>query len=70
MTTFQPGLKDVKVYFRGRALSGVTTGVTRTCQLEGCGARRLGVRWPDGKITYPCTKGMTWNEEERAWEIQ
>ena len=37
---------------------GKPTGGTRYCTLEGCNGLRLGVRWPDGKITFPCLKGM------------
>lgn len=46
------------VLSRDRKLRGVLTGGSRRCQLEGCTGRKLGVRWPDGKITWPCTKGM------------
>jgi len=35
-----------------------TTGGTRPCRLEGCLGVRVGVRWPDGTLTWPCTKGM------------
>lgn len=31
---------------------------TRRCRLEGCLGRCIGVRWPDNKLTWPCTKGM------------
>jgi len=37
---------------------GVKTGGSHFCQLGGCGGQRIGVRWPDGKITYPCSKGL------------
>lgn len=37
---------------------GFLTGGERVCSMEGCGGRRLATRWPSGKITYPCTKGM------------
>ena len=37
---------------------GVPTGGTRFCPLEGCGGLRIGVRWADRKITWPCTRGM------------
>ena len=32
----------------------IATGATRPCQLHGCGQRRIAVRWPSGRITYPC----------------
>jgi hypothetical protein len=31
---------------------------TRRCQLAGCTGRCVGVRWSDGKLTRPCSKGM------------
>ena len=31
----------------------------RDCTLEGCRGTRIGVRWPDGKLTWPCSKGCT-----------
>jgi hypothetical protein len=37
---------------------GRLTGGSRNCRLEGCTGRRLEVRWPDGKLTWPCSKGM------------
>lgn len=53
-------LPGIKVYARKETLPrGVTTGITKVCMLEGCSGARIGVRWPDGKITWPCSKGMT-----------
>jgi hypothetical protein len=37
---------------------GKCTGTVRRCPLEGCGGIRIGVRWPDGKITWPCSVGI------------
>ena len=37
---------------------GTYTGITRFCTLTGCNGRRMGVRWRDGKITWPCSKGI------------
>jgi hypothetical protein len=47
---------------------GVLTGSERSCSMEGCTGRRLGVRWPDGKLTWPCTKGMLF-EPRKGWQI-
>lgn len=47
---------------------GHATGGQRDCNLHGCRGVRIAVRWPDGKITYPCTKGMT-KHEDGSWEI-
>lgn len=30
---------------------------SRRCRLEGCTGVRIHVVWPDGKSTYPCSKG-------------
>jgi hypothetical protein len=38
--------------------TGTLTGGKRQCQMEGCYATRIGVRWPDGKLTFPCSAGM------------
>lgn len=29
------------------------------CQMEGCTGMRMRVLWPDGKVTYPCSKGCS-----------
>lgn len=38
--------------------AGFTTGSYHNCQMDGCNGVRLSVKWPDGKHTFPCTKGM------------
>ena len=30
---------------------------SRKCAMEGCTGMRIHVKWPDGKSTYPCSKG-------------
>lgn len=30
----------------------------KACTLTSCRGTRLGVRWPDGQLTWTCTKGM------------
>jgi hypothetical protein len=37
---------------------GILTGNTRACTMEGCPGTRYDVKWPDGKITRPCGKGL------------
>lgn len=49
-------------------LRGRLTGGSRVCPLEGCPGARLGVRWPDGRLTWPCTKGMILCADGH-WEI-
>lgn len=59
-----PGFEVVS---RDGKIKGQLTGGSRTCQLEGCLGRRLGVRWSDGTLTWPCTKGMTLRK--KSWRI-
>ena len=63
----QVGDKGVRVWARGKKSKGVTTGATRTCMMEGCLGRRVGVLWEDGKHSYPCSKGM--DIKGNAWII-
>ena len=64
-------VKGQKVY--GRKIGkrkppvGRTTGATRICRLAGCGGMRMVVKWEDGRVTYPCAKGMAWRGD--AWQI-
>jgi hypothetical protein len=54
------GAKDIPVFARdAMEPTGLTTGGTRHCALEGCTGLRIGVRWDNGRLTYPCSKGMT-----------
>jgi hypothetical protein len=62
--TFAAGLL---VYSRDAKHTGRLTGSTHSCSLESCRGWRLGVRWDNGKITYPCTDGMTFRK--RSWRI-
>lgn len=48
--------------------SGVVVG-SRRCQMAGCLGLRLIVRWPDGRHTMPCTKGMTQDNHSGNWQI-
>ena len=58
----------VGVVSRDHKYSGVTTGSTHKCRMEGCLGLRVSVRWSDGKITYPCSKGMQVMSDGR-WHI-
>jgi len=49
--------------------AGSVTSSSRRCQLAGCSGRRIATRWPDGKVTYPCSKGMKWDERRNAWIV-
>jgi len=39
---------------------GVVLSVSenRHCGVEGCRGRTLIVKWPDGKRSFPCTRGL------------
>ena len=67
------GLIDLRlgdvVVSRDGISKGKTTGGERICSMEGCRGTRLGVRWRDGKLTWPCTHGMTWDTNENVWKI-
>jgi len=56
------------VVARDGELKGALTGGIYHCRLEGCTGRRLGVRWPDRRVTFPCTEGMEWTG--RRWKIR
>lgn len=51
-------MKPIKVYSRDRLQVGTCTGSAYRCRLESCKGDRIGVRWADGRITFPCTEGM------------
>lgn len=50
--------KGTVVHSRDGKLKGKLIGGSRICRLEGCRGKQLAVRWENGKLTYPCTKGM------------
>lgn len=47
-------------------VEGRTTGATHRCQMEGCTGTRITTKWPDGRVTHPCSKGMDY--EDSAFE--
>jgi len=51
---------------------GYTTGGERPCTVEGCRGHRIGVRWEDGKMTFPCTEGMEYRNNARFnyWKLR
>lgn len=56
--------KAITVLSRDGRLTGKTTGGQRQCQMEGCTGSRIGVRWKDGTLTYPCTHGMVFCQND------
>jgi len=69
MSTAEPFVVPEIVLSRDMKLTGTCTGGTRRCPLDGCTGLRVGVRWPDGKLTWPCTKGMRKLSPEK-WKIE
>ena len=48
-----------KIFARkGCRMVGRSTGTFRPCTLEGCIGLRVGVRWSNGRLTWPCIRGM------------
>ena len=50
--------KGERIYSRDAAQDGYATGSTHLCGMEGCTGRRVSVKWPDGRHTFPCSKGL------------
>jgi hypothetical protein len=62
-----PYAKGTLIYSRDAKHRGRLTGSRRLCSLEGCRGERLGARWNNGKITFPCTNGMVFLK--RSWRL-
>ena len=56
----------IKVTSRTGNIVGKTTGKTRLCRDKGCTGIRIGIKWPDGKITFPCSTDMTFSPKGEA----
>ena len=57
------------IYNRDGTDKGTVTGTYTPCQMEGCRGRRVWVRWPDGKLTKPCSRGLEFDKGLNAWKI-
>ena len=63
-------MKDTdRIESRDRKHKGHFTGGGRPCTMESCGGVKLAVRWEDGKLTYPCSEGMRWDDKRKAFVI-
>ena len=62
-------LEGTRIFTREGDEEGVLTGSTRRCQLEGCTGLRVRAVWPDGHWTWPCTKGLFWDDDKKAYQI-
>ena len=49
----------LKVWCRTRKYWGLLTSFTHRPCHEGCNGTRVRVLWAGGRVTYPCTAGMT-----------
>jgi hypothetical protein len=56
------------VLSRDGALTGEATGSTKSCTLSGCTGVRYFVRWPDGRYSWPCSKGIE-TTDDGTWRI-
>lgn len=55
---FQASPFQQRVFSTDGSTFGILTGGSRRCRMEGCLGRSLAVRWQDGQLTYPCSKGL------------
>jgi hypothetical protein len=68
-TITPPKIKAVEeVLGRDKIITGRTTGASYKCPLNGCSGWRVTVKWEDGRISYPCTEGMS--KDKKGWYIQ
>ena len=66
--------KGEAVIGRYGTVRGRVCGPPTPCDLEGCTGVRVPVRWQDGKLTWPCSKGLTVVEDpedpsKEVWKI-
>jgi len=51
-------------------VKGEVRGAGKPCNLEGCNGWLVCVRWPSGRHTWPCSKGMTAGPEPNTEQIE
>lgn len=59
--------RNARIIARDGKLIGKATGGGYGCRMEGCRGWRIGVRWRDGSVTFPCSKGMLLLWEKEAY---
>lgn len=65
-----PNLGVKLVHDRYRTKVGKVVGGPFRCRLESCRGVTYSVRWPNGKLTRPCTEGMKECDKGRGlWQI-
>jgi hypothetical protein len=62
--------KGSVVWNREKTEKGFATGSTRECSMSCCRGTKHGVKWSDGKTTYPCGKGMKFDRDSGEWQIR
>ena len=55
--------KSKVILSRNGTEAGVASGHTSRCRLEGCTGVRVSTKWPNGKTTFPCSKGMIYRTD-------
>lgn len=60
--------QSTSVFNKDATIEGKAGASRYRCQMEGCTGQRMTVKWPDGKVTRPCTKGM-FTRPDGAWQI-
>jgi hypothetical protein len=53
---------------RDEEMTGIVTGSTQRCRLTGCNGLQYLVRWPNGKRSWPCSKGIE-ETDDGTWRI-
>ena len=48
----------------GKTVGEIKNLHSRKCKLEGCSGWRIHVKWPNGKSTFPCSKGIKVIDDE------
>ena len=61
--------EGLPVFSRSGAIEGRTTGSRRRCISKNCPGWFIGVKWETGQMMYPCSKGWTWDREQRVVQI-
>lgn len=54
-------IQGMKLLSQNEKETGLFTGSTKACTLTGCRGLRYAVRWPDGRLTWPCMHGLERN---------
>lgn len=60
--------KNIMLSRDGKEQGEIINPQAYPCQMTGCTGMRIGVRWADGRRTYPCSKGCT-QINEHTWQI-